>query len=1025
MRPRTTFVSLITVLLLLVAFAPAAAASVNPVSNDDTGAMILGLSMVADPATLSAAQFVSVPPFGTPHGVVDALSFFPTHEASAAILTSGNVLYADDENTSNSTGDAIGGDPVAGRGNTAFDVTVLELTLQAPAEANCLRLDFAFYSDEFPEFVGTIYNDAFIAEMDQSTWTADFTIEAPNNFAFDPEGEVISVNSSGATSMNELNAAATTYDGATVLLEAATQVTPGEHLLYLSIFDQGDHVYDSAVFVDNVRFESVADPDTQCRPGAEPQARTPLILLPGIGGSELHNDSGEAWPRAQELFDDDQDEFFLVLRLAEDGSSPFDSSDPDYTTMDVGGVLGNRTIHDVFLGFDHTVDFYATTFDKLEEAGYQINLDLFAFPYDWRKSVRQSADDLIAYIDLVRLLTGAEQVDLMGHSLGGIVARVALADPDSSGKVRRALTLGSPVLGAAKMLGILEYQTPCFVEAPVLGCRSNSEVVQQTVTNFPSVYQILPGPAYDTAEVPPLTIDRDTSGDGADEGDQHYPQWSAIVSANRNAGLMAENLAFHTTYDDLTLADSSVTFYRIVGDSNDTPLQIREYNDCLIFDWSCEVAYEVVKGNGDGTVSLHSADLFNPDTGFDFRNGLPNAYAHDVGHGDLVKDDEVMDFVISFFGTTPDALANVLQYAMQPVQPRDGSPPPDSPILFQGLSDTPEPFSGIELESLGPVDGIVVDGAGSVLGRFPGQASDAIYELIPGGNFEAIGQTQSFFLNADGAYTATLQATAAGGLRLRVRTYANDLLDGQAVFQVNAGVGTILQLTFVSGQDLNALVLLVDLEGDGLVDIQQPPDSVVVGAGAADTASPVTTADLHLSGGQCQLTLAATDESGGSGVAAIYYRLDGETTTQVYSGPLTFACGSKLEFMAVDRAGNAEAIQTLQTVAIDIKPGPPPNPINLDLPGMTPVALISSATFDATTLGTAGLTLAGAPVAFRPNGTPMVSQEDVNQDGRLDLVIQVTTALLQLDSAAVEAILAGMTAAAVPVLGVDSVVIVP
>ena len=44
----------------------------------------------------------------------------------------------------------------------------------------------------------------------------------------------------------------TTYDGATRVLRASTPITPGRHRLYLSIFDQGDRIYDSAVFIDKL-----------------------------------------------------------------------------------------------------------------------------------------------------------------------------------------------------------------------------------------------------------------------------------------------------------------------------------------------------------------------------------------------------------------------------------------------------------------------------------------------------------------------------------------------------------------------------------------------------------------------------------------------------------------------------------------------------------------------------------------------------------------------------------------------------
>jgi Ca2+-binding RTX toxin-like protein len=79
---------------------------------------------------------------------------------------------------------------------------------------------------------------------------------------------VISVNSTGVTAMSLANAAGTTYDGATALLSATSQVSPGPHSLYLSIFDQGDQLVDSAAFVDNLRIGFVSDPAVNCVPGA-------------------------------------------------------------------------------------------------------------------------------------------------------------------------------------------------------------------------------------------------------------------------------------------------------------------------------------------------------------------------------------------------------------------------------------------------------------------------------------------------------------------------------------------------------------------------------------------------------------------------------------------------------------------------------------------------------------------------------------------------------------------------------------
>ena len=145
------------------------------------------------------------------------------------------------------------------RGDTDLDVTILKVDLAVPAGVNCLSFNFRFGSEEYPEFKGTAYNDAFIAELDTSTWTTGgSSIFAADNFAFDPTGKAISINAAGFTSMTEANAAGTIYDGATPLLSASTPVAPGAHSVFFSIFDQADRALDSAVLLDRLRLSTVA-----------------------------------------------------------------------------------------------------------------------------------------------------------------------------------------------------------------------------------------------------------------------------------------------------------------------------------------------------------------------------------------------------------------------------------------------------------------------------------------------------------------------------------------------------------------------------------------------------------------------------------------------------------------------------------------------------------------------------------------------------------------------------------------------
>lgn len=127
--------------------------------------------------------------------------------------------------------------------------------------------------------------------------------------------------------------------------------------------------------------------------------------------------------------------------------------------------------------------------------------------------------------------------------------------------------------------------------------------------------------------------------------------------------------------------------------------------------------------------------------------------------------------------------------------------------------------------------------------------------------------------------------------------------------------------------------------------------------------------------------------------------------------------------------GNQEGSAFVQCpevpVSIDIKPGSFPNSINLGSGGTVPVAILSSATFNATTVDPITVTLASAPVKLKGKGTPMASSEDVNGDNLLDLVVHVSTDALQLSEADTQATLKGQTFSGTSITGTDTVRVVP
>jgi hypothetical protein len=232
----------VTLAFIVVAAIPSQAAiTPSSISDDLAAAMTHGVVSGSDLQQPSDSQA---------NGVSDsALAGFPTDGATFTILTSGDVKLADEPNNFGDSGAALTGSDLRG----AYDVSILTVDLNVPSNQNCLTFQFRFLSEEYPEWVGQGFNDGFIAELDTSDWTVTgSTISAPHNFAFDSGHNVVSINSTGVAGMSAGEAAGTTYDGGTQILTAQTPVTTGDHSVYFTIFDAGDHDYDSAAFLDGL-----------------------------------------------------------------------------------------------------------------------------------------------------------------------------------------------------------------------------------------------------------------------------------------------------------------------------------------------------------------------------------------------------------------------------------------------------------------------------------------------------------------------------------------------------------------------------------------------------------------------------------------------------------------------------------------------------------------------------------------------------------------------------------------------------
>ncbi len=154
---------------------------------------------------------------------------------------------------------------------TVYDYTEWKLVLKVPASAKSFSFDFNFMSSEYPEWVGSKYNDKFLAILTSKNFKG--------NVSFDSKGNCISINNAFFTVCNKCSKGdkglqGTGYEGGigggTGWLTTTSPVTGGETItLRFIVFDEGDHILDSAVVIDNFRW------DTQAAKGGSPSTIRP------------------------------------------------------------------------------------------------------------------------------------------------------------------------------------------------------------------------------------------------------------------------------------------------------------------------------------------------------------------------------------------------------------------------------------------------------------------------------------------------------------------------------------------------------------------------------------------------------------------------------------------------------------------------------------------------------------------------------------------------------------------------------
>jgi pSer/pThr/pTyr-binding forkhead associated (FHA) protein len=191
--------------------------------------------------------------------------------------------------------------------------------------------------------------------------------------------------------------------------------------------------------------------------------RRPVVVVPGMMGSELWLGSERVWPSVRGFLTNP--DMFLY---------------PSDLPLEPRGIVDEVVIVPNLIKQDQ----YNRLGDYLvEELGYRRGLDLFEFAYDWRQDVRLSARHLAAFVDNLPV---SEPVTIMAHSLGTLVSRYYIERLGGKKRVERAMLMGGPHQGTVKGLASL-LVAPQLLPFGLLG-----ERFRRVIATFPSCYQILP-----------------------------------------------------------------------------------------------------------------------------------------------------------------------------------------------------------------------------------------------------------------------------------------------------------------------------------------------------------------------------------------------------------------------------------------------------------------------------------------------------------------------------------------------------
>lgn len=402
----------------------------------------------------------------------------------------------------------------------------------------------------------------------------------------------------------------------------------------------------------------------------DPNAMTiPVVFIPGIGGSRLADSNNvEYWTAAGYTGHD-------LLSLY--------PNDPHVTVYPTNAIteatfLGIHIPSEDWQTYGPILNFFQAQGFVLYQtyqnpalqtsAGCDLtqapnNPNLFVFAYDWRISNADNATKLADYIACVQKFYPNTNVNLVAHSMGGLVARRYIIQYDSAHHVNAFISVGSPYLGASKVVWVEETGNfVFFVWASTLF---------DIVGSFNGASELLNSQGwYDMGGKPALIENgQDLNGNGKTNEKFSYPMLVEYMDTKKGKeGFLpgTQNQTFHSytnngnAQDDWRNDTTGVKYFHVVG-AGLVPDTINQVVAASF--WKCIQNYSICNlstwmypkfAQGDQTVPLLSASRISGTLSYNAPNATVyecqafGANNQNVDHTGMLSNPVVQNLLLEY-----------------------------------------------------------------------------------------------------------------------------------------------------------------------------------------------------------------------------------------------------------------------------------------------------------------------------------------------------------------------------------------